>query len=127
MNRQISRFPCPCCGHMVHSDPPGSHRVCAICFWEDDVVQLRWPSYSGGANKASLLAAQANYVKHGASDLRFRESVRQPSQDEPFDTGFRPADPEIDNFEAEGGKDAPWPADRTVLYWWRATYWRARS
>jgi hypothetical protein len=31
--------------------PPGSYEICPVCFWDDDLVQLRWPTYAGGANK----------------------------------------------------------------------------
>jgi Cysteine-rich CPCC len=32
--------------------PPGSYEICPVCFWDDDLVQLRWPTYAGGANQA---------------------------------------------------------------------------
>ncbi|MGA2529087.1 MAG: CPCC family cysteine-rich protein [Acidimicrobiales bacterium] len=25
-----------------------------MCFWQDDIVQLRWPDFAGGANRSSL-------------------------------------------------------------------------
>ena len=28
------------------NEPPGSHDICSICFWEDDNIQLRWPDYA---------------------------------------------------------------------------------
>ena len=52
---------CPCCGHLVFDESPGSYDICPVCFWEDDIVQLRWPDWAGGANKPSLLDGQANY------------------------------------------------------------------
>lgn len=30
------RYPCPCCGHLVFEDPPGSYEICPVCFWEDE-------------------------------------------------------------------------------------------
>ncbi|MBO0609867.1 hypothetical protein J0911_12605 [Myceligenerans salitolerans] len=57
------RFPCPCCGHQVFDQLPGSYEICGICFWEDDAVQLRWPDYRGGANRPSPVHAQANDAK----------------------------------------------------------------
>ncbi|HEY5908286.1 MAG TPA: CPCC family cysteine-rich protein, partial [Vicinamibacteria bacterium] len=44
------RYPCPCCGYLMFKESPGSHDICKICFWEDDIVQLRDPHFSGGAN-----------------------------------------------------------------------------
>ncbi|WP_256088900.1 MULTISPECIES: CPCC family cysteine-rich protein [unclassified Streptomyces] len=26
-----------------------------VCFWENDTIQLRWPTVDGGANKVSLI------------------------------------------------------------------------
>lgn len=71
--------------------------------------------------------AQSMYAEHRVSDVRFTKMARLPSPDEPMESGFRPIDPKLDNFEASGVRDAPWPEDRTVLYWWRATFWRLRD
>lgn len=114
--------PCPCCGYVVHAHPPGSHRICPLCWWEDDLVQLRWPFLSGGANRPSLVEAQRTYAATGASELRFRDRARTPAGERRA-PGFRPIDPRRDRFESATGPPAPWPADRTVLYWWRADFW----
>jgi hypothetical protein len=118
------RSPCPCCGHLVHDEQPGSYLVCPVCFWEDDLVQLRWPLYTGGADKQSLSEAQQNYLSRGASDPRFTRNVRPPNEDEPVEEGFRPINLSLDSFEETSVQEEPWPVDRTVLYWWRATFWR---
>ncbi|MEE4585236.1 MULTISPECIES: CPCC family cysteine-rich protein [Streptomyces] len=55
------RCPCPCCGHLVLDEMPGSYAICPVRFWEDDGVQFRWPTMDGGANKVSLIDAQRNY------------------------------------------------------------------
>ncbi|MFH8396799.1 CPCC family cysteine-rich protein [Streptomyces anulatus] len=65
-------YPCPCCGHRVFDDMPGSHEICPVCFWEDDRVQFRWPTMAGGANKVSLIEAQRNYQDFGACDQHDR-------------------------------------------------------
>jgi hypothetical protein len=124
MNDFQMRSPCPCCGHLVHDDRPGSSLICPICFWEDDQVQLRWPLYTGGANKPCLADSQQSYREHGVSEIRFRDKVRPATKDEPLDEGFRPVDIANDNFEESGAQEAPWPDDRTALYWWRPTFWR---
>jgi len=118
-------YPCPSCGHLVHRSPPGSFHVCIVCFWEDDLSQLRWPTSTAGANRVSLVNAQKNYASIGACEPRFNEQVKTPNADEPTDEGWRPIDLSIDNFEAPGRQEAPWPDDRTVLYWWRPTFWRS--
>lgn len=118
-------YPCPCCGHLTLGEPPGSYEICPVCFWEDDNVQLRWPTWAGGANKPSLIDAQRNFAAIGVCEERVLRHVRPPTQDEPREAGWRPIVDE-DNFEATGVKEAAWPDDLTVLYWWRPTFWRAR-
>ncbi|MEV6268467.1 CPCC family cysteine-rich protein [Kribbella sp. NPDC051936] len=118
------RYPCPCCGHLVHDDPPGSYHVCPVCLWEDDQVQLRWPLYPGGANELSLVDAQQTYRAIGVSEFRLSESARPPRVNEPIDEKFRPIDLSFDSFEETLVQQAPWPGDRSVLYWWRPTFWR---
>ncbi|MEU7782897.1 CPCC family cysteine-rich protein [Amycolatopsis sp. NPDC049159] len=41
-------YPCPCRGHLVFGEPPGSYEICGVCFWEDDPVQLRCDRAQGG-------------------------------------------------------------------------------
>lgn len=53
-----------------------------MCYWEDDPVQLRDPTYEGGANAASLEQARANYERHGVAELRFEDDVRPPRPEE---------------------------------------------
>jgi hypothetical protein len=127
MSVKSPRYPCPCCGYLVLQERPGSYDICPICFWEDDIVQLRDPFYSGGANKVSLIEAQRNYLSMQVSEFRFKAHVRSPRPSEVRETGWRPLSPESDNPERckpEGGWACEWPADSTVLYWWRPTYWR---
>src|SRR5438045_4005235 len=50
-------YPCPCCGHLVFADPPGSSDICMICFWEDDATQLRYPDLADETNVMSLTEA----------------------------------------------------------------------
>jgi hypothetical protein len=106
--------------------PPGSSSICKVCFWEDDLAQLRWPELSIGANKGSLIEAQRNYSETGVSEARFGSKVRAPEADEPVDDGWRRIDLSVDDFEVPMNSDNEWPEDRVTLYWWRATYWRIR-
>ncbi len=115
-------FPCPCCGHLVFSAPPGSEDICLICFWEDDAQQLRFPHLADATNVMSLVDAQRSYARCGAVDERFAADVRKPSAAEPLDPGFRPIS-EADSFETEPS-DEGGPADLTELYYWRPTFWR---
>ncbi|WP_239145206.1 CPCC family cysteine-rich protein [Actinoplanes couchii] len=90
-----------CCGHLTLTGPPGSRQVCRVCGWEDDVYRLRWPYRAGGS---SLIEAQKKVTGPAEFDR------------DPF---WRPIDTARDRFEPGGRELAPWPEDRTVLYWWR--------
>src|ERR1700687_1548515 len=92
-------YPCPCCGYLVFQNKPGSDEICPICFWEDDISQLRFPLTGGGANKASLLEAQRNFAAFGAAERRVSPYVRAPSADDRRDAAWRLLDPERDNIE----------------------------
>jgi len=115
-------YPCPCCGHLVFAEPPGSDDICLICFWEDDATQLRFPTLADVTNIVSLAQAQKNYAQFGAIEERFAEDVRKPTAEEALDPGFRPI-ADSDSFE-DGPSEAPGPADPTALYYWRPGFWR---
>lgn len=122
-------YPCACCGYRTLSEPPGSHEICQLCGWEDDIYQLRWPDRTGGANAGSLIDAQRSLATSGSSGDASRARVHADVADfdrEPF---WRPIDDSRDRFERRGGNLAPWPEDRTVLYWWRrragTAWWEA--
>jgi hypothetical protein len=71
-----------------------------------------------------LIESQRNFAEMGAMEYRFTGNVREPTSDERLDDGWRPIDLSIDSFEPRAAKEAPWPDDLTVLYWWRPTFWR---
>jgi hypothetical protein len=113
---------------VVFDDPPGSHHRCPICLWEDNLVQLRFPTMPGGANTVSLQDAQDNYTTCGSAEKRKRALARRPLGEERREVGWRPLDPSRDNIEVPqsgGGYGDSYPdRDTTVLYYWRVTYWR---
>lgn len=57
------KYPCPACGFEVFARPAGSYDLCPLCNWEDDEVQLRFPSMRGGANGDSLSEHQQKILK----------------------------------------------------------------
>ena len=119
-------YPCPCCGYLVFSEPPGSYDICPICFWEDDVSQLRFMRMRG-ANHVSLIEGQKNYADFGACEQRIKPYVRSPHSDEAKESDWRPIDPDKDNIEDNiSGVDygTSYPKDACRLYYWRSTYWR---
>lgn len=125
-NARMTRWPCPCCGHLTLDEGPGEYDLCPVCYWEDDPEQLRWPDLPNRANGLSLMEAQATYQRIGAMSEGCLDSVREPLPHEPSDRGWRPFDPVADNLEiwVRRERQAPWPDDLAALYWWRANYWR---
>jgi hypothetical protein len=122
-----SKNPCSCCGYLVFDEPPGSYAICPICFWEDDHVQLRFPTLEGGADKLSLTQSQGNFAAFGACEERFQKDVRRPKETDVKDLEWRMIDESMDRFEepiTDSGQFTPYPDDRTTLYYWRSTYWR---
>ena len=123
----MAEFTCSCCGYLVFDEPPGSYDICAICGWEDDLSQLRFPRM-GGANKVSLIEGQRNHARDGASDPGHPPLGRLPAPSDMRDRDWRPIDEARDDIEQpvpgfEYG--STYPDDRTELYYWRPSYWRA--
>jgi hypothetical protein len=119
---EVAKYPCPCCGYLVFGDLPGSYDTCPICFWEDDLVQLRWPQLGDGANAVPLVEAQQNFLKLGAMEQRFVKNVRAVGPDDKREPGWRHIDT-TDVLEPEASR-IPWPEELTTLYYWRPTFWR---
>ncbi len=125
----VPRLPCPSCGFLVFNQLPGSFDFCPICLWQDDVVQLRFPDYAGGANRPSLMEAQRNFAEFGASEVRRLGRVRSPTEEDIRDPDWRPVDPLRDLFKnldrGDGTDDWPRSTERTRLYYWRPDFWRS--
>jgi len=123
----VDRYPCPCCGHLVFDEPPGTYCICPICFWEDDVLQLVYPLMGGGPNALNLCEAQREYARCGACEARLVPNVRRPEADELLDPTWRPFDSARDPYlrldSAEDGElwqQREW--DVSGLYYWREDY-----
>jgi hypothetical protein len=124
-------YPSPCCGYTIFAEPAGSHDICSICFWEDDIVQLGFPTMRGGANTLSLYESQLHYLASGVSDPRFVNNVRQPTAADGKDREWRPFNPAKDthldwSVPADHLRWKAAPNDHR-LYWWRDDYWLRRS
>ena len=110
---------------------PGSHQVCPICGWEDDLAQLRFPRMPGSANAVSLENAQVNYAAFGVAEVKNRGMTRSALEQERRDEDWRPLDANRDNIEEPqrgiSYADSYPLGDTTVLYYWRPNYWRRLS
>jgi hypothetical protein len=123
----MKEYVCPCCGYKIHAEPPGSDDICDICYWEDDISQLRFPRMTGGANKISLIDAQKNFNTYGACEKRLIKHTRKPDSKDRLDPKWRIIDLSLDNVEEPGdGVDygETYPDDSTRLYYWSENYWR---
>ena len=105
----------------MFEDAPGSDEICPVCFWQDDIVQLRWPDFGGGANRPSLIEAQENLDRFGAVEERFPQYVRAATPSEPLDQAWRPFDPNRDEIEEHRSGFAygmTYADDRSAHYYW---------
>ena len=56
---------CPCCGiYDYEQEIGGTYFICPVCDWEDDLVQLNNPDYTGGANVLSLNQKREMFKKN---------------------------------------------------------------
>ena len=114
--------PCPCCGNLVFADPPGSAMSCPVCGWEDDYVQLLWPTESEGANRFSLEESQSEFSRHGSSDPQRRPRSALSNGTFARDAGWRPFDRSRDGAEPPADLRAESElSDLDQLYYWRRT------
>ena len=113
-------YTCPCCGYKVFGEFPGSYDICPICFWEDDVFQLYYPLQGGGANPASLVEAQVNFIQFGACDRAMAKKVREPSADDVRDgTWFPLWERRVDIPDSQDSRRHPQHmTSKDDLYYW---------
>lgn len=127
----LTKYPCPCCGYLVFTQQPGSYQTCPICLWQDNLAQLRFPLMPNVANNVSLQRAQSNFARYGAAEKRNAPLGRAAFEDEQREASWRALDAARDNIEEpQRGIDYAdtYPIkDTTVLYYWRASYWRRIS
>jgi hypothetical protein len=83
-------------------------------------VQLLDPWYEGGANKPSLVQAQANYVACGAMESRFVGNVRGVQANDVRDPDWRPvADSDRAFTRVPRDLSDSEYGDLTVWYYWK--------
>ena len=76
-------YHCPCCGYLTLFGRAG-FEICQVCYWEDDgqddhdAEEVR-----GGPNgDLSLAKARKNFKAFGASERKYCDSVRPPTENE---------------------------------------------
>ena len=114
MNSPIDH-PCPCCGFETFTDPPGSYEICSVCGWEDDHVQLCHPEMRGGANRDSLLEAQAKALKTHPVGNQAAKGFKR-------DCAWRPlmeSDLQMPNAPTSGNQYFRAACETPVMYYWK--------
>ncbi|MBQ8425307.1 MAG: formate/nitrite transporter family protein [Clostridia bacterium] len=76
------KYKCPCCGFYTFEHKNHEYEICPVCYWEDDPVQLKDPTFKGGANHVSLEKARENYKKFEACEHSMKKFVRKPRKNE---------------------------------------------
>ncbi len=112
-------LPCPACGFLtVDEEFYGTYNICDICGWEDDGVQLANPACGVGANKESLIEAQAMVLpKHPLI-----ESVTAGFK---RDLHWRPLRPDEIVLAEQEYKEKVWK--NQAVSKWEDTYWSKAS
>jgi hypothetical protein len=113
-------WPCPCCGYLVFSEPPGSHEICPACGWEDDLSQLRFAAQDGGPNHSSLVSAQQAFASQEREAASDSGQPGNPGHDR--DPAWRHINPDIDRIEVPvPGRDygRTYAASTSSYYYWR--------
>ena len=108
----------------MFAEPPGSHDICEMCFWEDDALQLEFATtLAGGANAMTLAEAQRMFADIGAKGASLTPHVRKPSPNDRRDPQWRPIElhDRFPKWNAVHPERAP-AADET-LYYWRPRFW----
>lgn len=54
---------CPVCGNDTFDEEDFEYEICPECFWEYDVVQVKYPEFTGGANHHCLLDYKKFFIK----------------------------------------------------------------
>ena len=109
-------FPCPSCGFLVFREGPGSYDICPICGWEDDDVQLRYPTMGGGANGPCLAESQRNALLRVPLGTSVHSSYCRDPEWRPLQASELAPDPDeptdgLSYFHASGEELPP--------YYWR--------
>ena len=78
-------IPCPACGFLTLTQGfYGSYGICGVCGWEDDGVQLANPACGGGANRESLIEAQAIALERYPAGTTPVQGVRRAGEWRPL-------------------------------------------
>ena len=75
---------CPCCGYFtIDSDDEVIVDICAVCFWQYDIIAHENPDKAIGPNhELPLNQAIINFKTFKACDKKFISKVRDPYPEE---------------------------------------------
>jgi Cysteine-rich CPCC len=81
---------CPCCGYKTITD---EYDICALCNWEHDCFQVKYPDATGANGHVTLREAQHNFMSFGACDRSAIQSVRASGPNDERDPDWKPLPP----------------------------------
>jgi len=120
-------YTCPCCGFFSFAESPGSFEICAVCGWEDDLIQLAFPNCKGGANDVRLTEAQKNFAEFGACDRKSALNVVKPDPSRPRNSLWKALAPEDITLDWTSSLHKKiWDEHKDHepnLYYWEKDYW----
>lgn len=106
---------CPACGFLTICEGfYGTFSICDVCGWEDDGVQLANPACGGGANRESLIEAQANALREHPLEEAETLGIRRAAN-------WRPLNPEEIAVAEADRKEKNWK--NKAVYHEAEAYW----
>lgn len=69
-----SALQCPCCDYFTLNNR-GDFEICAVCFWEDDGIDINQPDMFSTPNHMTLRVGRHNFQTFGACDSSFISNV----------------------------------------------------
>jgi len=113
--KNTAAAPCPVCGYYMFSAPDSESEICAICNWHNDILDLEKMYEPVGPNHVSLEQAQKNFFEFGAVEVRFKNLVRHPLNNDIRDSKWRP----LDRAKDKPGKIYFDKRNLDKIYYWR--------
>lgn len=90
MRSGAPRGTCPACGFVAFGDGPGWHRVCPLCGWRNDPLQLAHPDSSEGENPGLSLRQAQNRARADATGAAASTAFQRDPRWRPLAPGESP-------------------------------------
>ena len=79
-----NHYCCPCCGQPTYPVAPENALayICPVCYWENDLFAHTDDEPSDENHGLTLNEGRENFKKHAVCDLRLKQYVRPPIEEE---------------------------------------------